>query len=73
MSMSSFQILVLLNIASIAVTAIGFFVIKFNDLRHLGKDVVKMEKRLENIELSVSKHTVNFAKLSAKCEERHGN
>lgn len=46
--------LFVLAIINIIVTAISFLTIKFNDLRHLGKDVTKMDKKVDRIESKVN-------------------
>lgn len=60
----------------------GFALIKFNDLRHLGKDVSelkadkekfhdKIEKKVEAIATSVKAVSDTVIAMSARCEERH--
>lgn len=71
MELAGYQILVGLNIASILITAGGFVMIKFNDLRHLAKDFKRVEKKLDNLEEKVGKNTTDLTAINVRCSERH--
>ena len=42
-------------ICQIILTTYGFAIIKFNDLKHLSKDVTKMDEKIDIIESKVNK------------------
>ena len=63
-------ILVILQIITIIVSFVGYFFIRFNDLRHLGEDVkiIKDAQLKENEQIEQLR--IGQATMKATCDER---
>lgn len=51
---------------NIFITAFGFALIKFNDFRHLTKDVEKLSSKIDKIDEKLDKHESDIAVLKVK-------
>ena len=60
--------LVAMQIASTLVTVTAFLVIKFNDLRHLGMSVDRIEKTVEKLDTKTDGIGERVAKLEGKVD-----
>ncbi len=54
----------------IFVNLVTFFAIKFNDFRHLRKQVEELDKKILNLTASVVKLGKDIVKINTRCEER---
>jgi len=64
---SSFTIL---QIAGILVTLITFLNIKFNDLKHMGKDLDEVKKDIKAHWKRLEDNTNEIGKINVRCSER---
>jgi hypothetical protein len=65
-------VLAFLQIIGILISAAGFMLIKFNDLKHLAIDVKDLMKQQDITHKKVTKIELKQATMSAVCAERHG-
>jgi len=64
-------LLISLQVLTILITAGSFFVIKFNDLKHLKKDFVDLKDLVETIKNNQEKIDKRTIAQETRCEERH--
>ena len=60
----------ILQIIGIFISAYGFFLLKFNDLKHLGIDVAEIKASQKNEEAKIEKIEIAQATQKAICDER---
>lgn len=64
--------LVVLQLAGIFVTLITFLNIKFNDLKHMGKDLEEVKESINTHWKRLESNTNEIGKINVRCSERHG-
>ena len=60
-----------LQALTVLVTVTSFFVFKFNDMRHLGEDITKINTSIKEINKNIVKITNAQIKRDAVCDTRH--
>ena len=62
--------LFLLQIVGMVFSVFAFLVIKFNDFKHVQKDILVLKRQLKEIKDIQEAHNGKLAAISARCEER---
>lgn len=65
------SIWIILNVIGIVVTITSFVNIKFNDLKHLSRDMTDLKTKIDTLDKSVNKNTTAVAQINERCKIHH--